>query len=95
MPKVSSDIISSIREQTYRSKQRPYCMDVLDEMKSENPDIHEAILSSVKAIAVSMKLDLMNEVHYNHMLNMLNVATSVYQCIKQQMIVDELEDSFT
>lgn len=95
MPKVSSEIITSIREQTMRSKDEPYCINVLKDMQDENPDIHEAILASTKAICTAMNMDLMDREQYNHMLNILNLASSVYQAIKQQIVVNELEDSLS
>jgi uncharacterized protein YoxC len=94
MPKVTSEMIDSIREQTVRSDvngQELYCSQIMKDMKEENPVLYDAIMSSVRMLSERLNLDPSQKEDYINMINILNVAASVYQSIKQQMIADELE----
>jgi hypothetical protein len=91
MPLVSSEIIESIREQSLRKNMNTlYCMDVLNEIKIENPNLAEAIKETVKHICSKHGIDATTDNGLELMVNMANLAVSVYQSIKQQMICDEL-----
>ena len=94
MPKVTSEMIDSIREQTVRSDvngQELYCSQIMKDMKEENPVLYDAIMSSVRMLRERLNLDPSQKEDYINMINILNIAASVYQSLKQQMIADELE----
>ncbi len=92
MPLVSSEVIESIRTQSLRriGTNTLYCMDVLNEIKEENPNLAEAIKETIKYICSNCDVDINTPRGFDLMLNMANLSVSVYQSIKQQLICDEL-----
>jgi hypothetical protein len=93
MPLITEEVIESIRVQSVRDNGTTYCIDVFKEIEKENPQMHEAIMASVKLIYVNIGLDPLKPNDYVNILNILNLAVCVYQSIKQQIIVNDLEDS--
>jgi hypothetical protein len=69
-------------------------MDVLNEIKKEeNPHLAAAIQDTIKLICRECEIDMEEPKGFYLMLNVANLAVSVYQSIKQQIICDELEVS--
>lgn len=94
MPLVSEGIIASIREQAVRASElnKLYSVDVMQEMREENPHLAAAIKDTVSMFAEEFGLDINNPKEYSMLLNIANLAVSIYSSIKQQMICDELDD---
>jgi hypothetical protein len=94
MPMVSSQVIESIRTQSMRhvDNKSLYCMDVLKEIKEENPHLAEAIRDTITLMCKECEINMDDPRGFYLMLNVANLAVSVYQSIKQQIICDELED---
>ena len=92
MPLVSEEVIDSIREQAVRAVEmnKLYSVDVMQEMKEENPHLAAAIRDTVSMFAEEFGLDINNPKEYSMLLNIANLAVSVYSSIKQQIICDEL-----
>lgn len=94
MPYVTSEVISSVRIQSERSKgDKLYCLDILKEMRDENPNLAEAIHASLNLICERHGLDDSNLDDLSLKVNIFNLVASVYSAIKQQMIVNELESA--
>jgi hypothetical protein len=95
IPLVSSAVIESISVQSMRhvDKKSLYCMDVLKEISEENPNLATAIKDTINLISKECEIDMNDPRGFYIMLNVANLAVSVYQSIKQQIICDELEIS--
>ncbi len=72
MPLVSSEVIESIRTQSLRriGTNTLYCMDVLNEIKEENPNLAEAIKETIKYICSNCDVDINTPRGFDLMLNM-------------------------
>ena len=94
MPLVSEAIIDSIRTQSMRhlDDNSLYCMDVLKDIKDENPNLAAAIKDTIMLMCKECEINIENPRGFYLMVNVANLAVSVYQAIKQQIICDELED---
>lgn len=93
IPKISSEIIDSIRNQAIRrlDNHSLYCVDVINEITSENPNLAEAIKDTIGLMCKEFDIRTDTPEGFALMLNIANLATSIYQAIKQQMVCNELE----
>jgi hypothetical protein len=66
-------------------------MDVLKEINEENPNLATAIKDTIGLICVKHEIDMEDPKEFFLIINMANLAVSVYQTIKQQIICDELQ----
>jgi hypothetical protein len=67
-------------------------MDVLKEIKEENPNLAAAIKDTIGLICKECEISVEDPKGFYLMVNVANLAVSVYQSIKQQIICDELEN---
>ena len=92
VPFVTTEVIESIRTQAMRRQgdNRLYCHDVLDDMNDENPHLADAIRDTIGLIASKCNLDPEDKRDAFLIVNISNLAMSIYSSIKQQIICDEL-----
>lgn len=93
IPQVSVAIIISIREQNDRQLNRPYCMEVVDQIMAENLALYDGLLDMAQDLYQELKIDCSKESGKQRVLHVWGLVTCVYQSIKQQMIADELNAS--
>lgn len=92
-PVVSEELIESIKSQVMRAVEldNSYSEMVFKEMKEENPNLYDAIFSTIKQVYTHAEMDPEHDTTIFLINNTLNLCACLYQSIKQQYICNELE----
>ena len=92
-PVVSETLIESIKSQVTRAMEfdSSYSDTVFTDMKNENPNLHDAILSTIKQVYMRAHMDPEDQNTVFLINNTINLCACIYQSLKQQFICDELE----
>lgn len=100
IPLITAEVIDSIRvQQEVGNKDidnfhRSYLMDIVRDLKEENPNLLGTIIDSASIYMMElMDNGLSFQRAATFYVNMVNFGCSIYECIKQQMVCNELENS--
>lgn len=100
IPKIDKGVVDSIIMQQNRSDTLSYLADLLDELEKENPVLFGSIVATAtnsssrigdRLFSNNVNEKEVNYISYTIKYNMLNIAACVYNAIKQQIIINNLE----